>query len=66
MSVSELFAGRASLSVAGARVLISCARAWMTTVNSDRVSRTFAASRLIRCATESFAQSWSTAEYWLA
>ena len=57
MSVSELLADGTSSSTAGPRVLISSARAWMTTPNSDRVSRTFAARRLIRCATESFAQS---------
>ena len=57
MSVSELLAGDTSSSSAAARVRISSPRAWMTTPNSERVSRTFAASRLTQCATESFAQS---------
>ena len=52
MSVPEVLAGGASLPAAGARVPISSARAWTTTVNSDRVSRTFEANRLIQCATE--------------
>jgi len=57
MSVSELLAGGTSSSAAGASVPISSARAWMTTPTSDRASWTFVANRLIRCATESFAQS---------
>jgi hypothetical protein len=46
-SVSGLIAAGMSSSAEGASMAISSARAWITTPNSDRVSRTFAANRLI-------------------